>query len=211
MISGTGPFEFVSRDTNDDGADDSVVFKSFDDHWNGDADVDFVHVVRYDSASDVYDALIDGELDAVIGAGVLDPVDVYALTYNDDFDTQHTGPMMNSVVIINSDVDLNVRKAIVHAVNKGQIIDEELGGIEQPIYQLFPEAAPYCDVYLTPKFDYDFEKAYGLQNCPDDSCEADCEDDESWFKNGSSSKDCDYVAKKPTKHCTALVSRAPTA
>ena len=56
---------------------------------------------------------------------------------------QHTEPIMNSVVIMNSDIDIEVRKTVVHAVNKGHIIEKELGGIEAPVYQLFPEAAPY--------------------------------------------------------------------
>ena len=45
--------------------------------------------------------------------------------------------------------------------------DKELGGIEKPVSQLFPESAPYCDVYLTPKFDYDYDKAVSL-NCDSD-------------------------------------------
>ena len=56
--------------------------------------------------------------------------------------------MMNSVVIMNSDIDMAIRKTVVHAVDKGHIINKELGGIEQPVYQLFPEAAPYWSVWL---------------------------------------------------------------
>merc|ERR1711924_84189 len=102
---------------------------------------------------------------AVVGAGVLDPSTVQDLLYNDDFEVQHTDAILNSVVIMNAGtVGIDVRKTVVHAVDKGYIIDNELGGIEQPVSQLFPESAPYCDVYLTPKFDYDFEKAADL-NC----------------------------------------------
>ena len=67
---------------------------------------------------------------------------------------------------MNSDVDLKTRKTIVHAVDKGTIMSD-LGGVEEPIYQLFPLSAPYCDVYLTPKLDYDLEKAKEL-NCDSD-------------------------------------------
>ena len=182
-VSGTGPFKLISRTQSvcdDDGLDnydDEVVFQSFDDYWGGDSDLDYLKIVRYESASDVYDALIAGTLDAVIGAGVLDPSDVQTLVYNDDFTVEHTDPIMNAVIIMNAGtVPIDVRKTIVHAVDKGYIIDKELGGIEEPVSQLFPEAAPYCDVYLTPKFDYDLEKAEEL-NCPEHD-EHEDEDDE---------------------------------
>ena len=117
-ISGTGPFEFNRRETNSDGGDNLVVFKSFDDYWGGDADLDYVHIVRYANSSTVEAALLAGDLDAVIGAGVLDPSSVVDLMYNSDFDVQHTDAILNSVVIMNSDVDVDVRKTVVHAVNK---------------------------------------------------------------------------------------------
>ena len=174
-ISGTGPFKFVSRTVSDDddGYDDRVVFASFDDYWNGDSDVDYVHIVRYADSSAVETALLAGELDAVVGAGVLDPSTVQGLLYNDDFEVQHTDAILNSVVIMNAGtVDINVRKTVVHAVDKGYIIDNELGGIEEPVSQLFPESAPYCDIYLTPQFDYDFEKAEDLDCGAGAACDA---------------------------------------
>ena len=83
--------------------------------------------------------------------------------------------------------DINTRKAIVHAVNKGPIVDSELGGIEQPASQLFSVNAPYCDIDLTPKFNYDIEKATLFSGCGEPSAspvaspvfpEEDDEDDE---------------------------------
>ena len=172
-ISGTGPFQFISRTTrdDDDAEDDLVIFKSFNDYWDGDSDLDFVHLVRYDDADAVLAALVAGELDAVIGAGVLDPDAVHDLMYDDGFEVQHTDAMMNSVVIMNSRVDIDLRKTVVHAVDKGHIITKELGGIEKAVYQLFPQAAPNCNVYLTPKFDYDIERAETL-NCRTEDTDA---------------------------------------
>merc|ERR1740138_561944 len=72
---------------------------------------------------------------------------------------------MTSVIIMNI-ADINVRKTVVHAVNKGPIIDSELGGQETAVGQLFATSAPYCDIDLTPKFNYDLDKAQ-LLNCPD--------------------------------------------
>ena len=85
------------------------------------------------------------------------------LKYDESFNVQHTEPILNAVIIMNSDMDINTRKAVVHAINKGTLMDD-LGGVEEPVYQLFPLTAPYCDVYLTPKFDGDLEKAREL-NC----------------------------------------------
>ena len=48
---------------------------------------------------------------------------------------------------------------MVHAVDKKAIIDAQLGGFEKAVSQLFPESAPYCGTELTPKFNYDLEKA----------------------------------------------------
>ena len=46
-------------------------------------------------------------------------------------------------------------------------IDKELHGLQQPVDTIFPRDAPFCDVELTPKWDYDIEKAE-LLNCPKD-------------------------------------------
>jgi hypothetical protein len=46
------------------------------------------------------------------------------------------------------------------------IIEAELGGFESPTDSLFNPLLPYCDIDLTPKFDYDLEKAE-LLNCPE--------------------------------------------
>ena len=75
---------------------------------------------------------------------------------DEDFEVLHTEPTQNVALIMNI-ADINVRKAIVHAVDKGPIVDSELGGIEQPASQLFSMNAPYCDIDLTPKFNYDID------------------------------------------------------
>merc|ERR1712050_477072 len=78
-------------------------------------------------------------------------------------------PIMNRIVIMNSNKvptnDLTLRKVIMHAVNKAAIIDKELSGLAEPVDALFPKNAPYCDVDLTPRWDYDIEKAE-LLRCP---------------------------------------------
>ena len=61
--------------------------------------------------------------------------------------------------------DLTLRKVIMHAVNKAAIIDKELFGMAEPVDALFPKNAPYCDVDLTPRWDYDFEQLGWLLVC----------------------------------------------
>jgi nickel transport system substrate-binding protein len=69
--------------------------------------------------------------------------------------------------------DTDIRKAVVHGVNKSPIIAKELNEAYEPAEQLFPPSLPYCDVDLTPKFAYDAEKAgwlcsgFGAAECAD--------------------------------------------
>lgn len=83
-----------------------------------------------------------------------------------------TDPLQNRIVILNSAKaptdELTVRKLIIHGVNKAAIIDRELAGLAEPVDTLFPKTAPYCHVDLTPRWDYDLEKANFLR-CPQSS------------------------------------------
>ena len=85
------------------------------------------------------------------------------------FQTYLTEPLQNRIVILNTAKaptdELTVRKVIIHGVDKAAIIDKELAGLAKPADSLFPKNAPYCGIDLTPRFDYDFEKAT-LLNCP---------------------------------------------
>merc|ERR1719253_236705 len=110
-------------------------------------------------------ALLNGSLDAVMGAGVLDPADLKTLQtkHASDFHVFLGPPIMNRVIIMNANKaptdDLTLRKVIMHAVNKAAIIDKELYGLAEPVDALFPKNAPYCHLDLTPRWDYDFVKA----------------------------------------------------
>lgn len=167
-IVGTGPFKFDKRTKstkkNDDGSynDDTVDFLKNTDYWGGAPSID-IQIVRYDTADEVETALKDGSLDAVIGAGVIKPAALRRFHYNSDFEVRHTEAIMNTAVILKID-NIQLRKTIIHSVNKGTIIKEQLSGMEQPVSQLFQTSAPYCSLDLVPKFDYDIEKA-GLLNC----------------------------------------------
>jgi len=90
-------------------------------------------------------------------------------THSAQFYTYMTPVMMHSLVIINSGKaptdQKSLRKAIIHGVNKASIIAKELGGIGEAVDRVFPKSAPYSHVELTPRWDYDSEKATML-NCP---------------------------------------------
>lgn len=150
-----------------------VVFTRNTDHWDAGSGevVDAIRLVRYDSHADVESALLDGTLDAVVGDGVLQPSAVaeFMTERQAAFQTYLTEPLQNRIVILNTAKaptdELTVRKVIIHGVDKAAIIDKELAGLAKPADSLFPKNAPYCGIDLTPRFDYDFEKAT-LLNCP---------------------------------------------
>jgi nickel transport system substrate-binding protein len=178
---GTGPFKYVSRtrDTsctsddpnNGDGeyCDSGVVFARNDEYWGGAPDIETLKFVRYPTAAAVAAALNDGSLDAMIGGGVLEPADLTAFMANNQFTTSFTDVLTSEMIIINSGQaptdDIEVRRTIIHAINKAAIIQKELDpDVTTASDRMFPRTTPYSDVELTPRWDYDFEKAVKL-NC----------------------------------------------
>lgn len=167
-ISGTGRWEYVETVWNNETAGDvqSVTFRRNENHWAASADttqVDYVTLVKYETSADVLQALEDENLDAVIGAGVLPETDVESLRAGGGFTVSVTEPLMNRIVVFNTNKaptdDITVRKMMIHAVDKATIIGNELAGIDEPVDSLFPKNAPYCNIDLTPRWDYDIEKA----------------------------------------------------
>ncbi|CAE7455425.1 nikA [Symbiodinium microadriaticum] len=158
--SGTGPFKFIETLANGD-----VRFDRHSEYSGGEPQIERIILKKYDSHSEVMAALLDGSLDAVMGAGVLEPEDFHTLSTTHAFQFQMFlgPPIMNRVIIMNvakaPTDNLNLRKTIMHAVNKAEIIDKELYGMAAPVDALFPKTLPYCDVDLTPRWDYDREKA----------------------------------------------------
>merc|ERR1712048_1481400 len=77
-------------------------------------------------------------------------------------------PLLNQIVVMNAarapTDDIEVRKLIMHSVDKARIVASELYGQAQVADSLFPKDAPYCDIDLTPRWDYDLQKAQ-LMNC----------------------------------------------
>ena len=136
---------------------------------SSDDSVDEIILKYYPTTDTVRDALTDGSLDAVIGGGVLSEADIALFYHNDNVSVSLTESIQNRIIVFNTnraptDV-LQNRKVIIHAINKKKIIDEEFAGLADVAESLFPKDAPYCGADLTPKPDYDIEKAQ-LLNCP---------------------------------------------
>ena len=154
-----------ANEDTDEEYDERVQFLANADYWGGAPDIEELHVVYYADQDAVLAALQDESLDVVVGAGVIAASEYATLQYDDKFDVLHGISTQNNVLIMNI-ADIDVRKTVVHAINKGPIIEAELGGFESPTDSLFNPLLPYCDIDLTPKFDYDLEKAR-LLNCPE--------------------------------------------
>ena len=172
-VSGTGRWKYVKTDVDDEGMIEKIYFAINEDHWDAPSGshVEELIVVAYPDDAAVKAALLDGSLDAVMGAGVLTEADVADLKreHTDTVAVALTEAIQNRIVVLNTAKaptdELQNRQVIIHAVDKKRIIDKELAGLAEPVQSLFPKDAPYSAADLTPIPAYDFEKAK-LLNCP---------------------------------------------
>lgn len=98
-------------------------------------------------------ALENGEIDMIFGAGMVD-----AETYNrfkdkEGFGANMSEPVSTRMLLLNTTDaivgDLNVRKALQHAIDKEAISKAIFEGIESPADFLFATTVPYANVGLT--------------------------------------------------------------
>lgn len=165
-ISGTGPFKYVDKETGD-GIDTRVIFEGNENYWGGAPSIERLEIVRYATSGEVKDALLSGELDLVWGAGVLSDSDIVEIQNDSELSERIgvglSGDLQNVILLLNTGMppfdDINVRKTVIHSINKAHIVETELSGLQEVVDNVFPLEAPYCDVDLTPRWDYDFEKA----------------------------------------------------
>lgn len=125
----------------------------------------------YETTEEVEAALLSGDLDMALGIGPLTAQQVQDLKFYhaDVVNVRHSDVLQHALLVMNTNAEhtknIETRRAIIHAVDKSVFIEEEFAGLEQPVDQLLPFSAPYCNVDLSPKWAYDFEKAE-LLNCP---------------------------------------------
>ncbi len=169
-ISGTGPLKFVERkNVTIDGkdVDSEVIFSSNYKYWGGEPFFQTLKVVRYETSNDAKAALLDNKLDVIWGSGVLSDKDIAAIQDNYEYEGKiqvfHSKDIQNVMLLLNSGKaplnDINVRKTLIHAIDKSTIVEKELSSLQKVVDNVFPRDAPYCDVDLTPRWDYDIEKA----------------------------------------------------
>jgi len=172
-VSGTGRWSYVKTEMDDDGIE-KVYFAINDNHWDAPSGnhAEEMVLVAYPDDDAVKAALLDGSLDAVMGAGVLSDADIAELKHShpDTLAVVLTESIQNRIVVLNTAKaptdSLQNRKTIIHAVDKKRIIEKELAGLAEPVQSLFPKDAPYSAADLTPIPAFDLEKAK-LLNCPE--------------------------------------------
>lgn len=162
---GTGAFKFVSRNVAEDGSDGEVVFAGNEQYWGQKPGIETLTAVQYGSVEEVEAALMAGDLDMAMGIGPLSAKQVQEMKFrhSDMFDVRHSDVIQHSLLVFNGNKapmdDIAVRRAVIHAIDKSTFIEEQFAGLEEPVAQLLPKSAPYCNVDLSPKWDYDLEKA----------------------------------------------------
>ena len=167
---GTGPFRYVDRETQGE-VEAKVTFVRHQDYWGALPEIETLELRHFATTDDVKAALLAGELDMALGNGPLSPDQTkdLALFHSETVDVRHSEVLQHALLVINTGKaptnDIAVRQAIIHAIDKARFIESEFAGLDQPVAQLLPYTAPYCDVDLSPKWAYDLEKAE-LLNCP---------------------------------------------
>lgn len=172
---GTGPWKFDSKVDNaaGDGTVDMAKFVKNANWWGGHKANGITEIVlnRHDSPDAVEAALLAGTVDMVVGGGVMTPAQVQELNaqHADRFDVTMGPPLLNTIVVMNAakapTSDVELRRVVMHAIDKSAIVEAEMAGAAKVADAMFPRDAPYCDVDLVPRWDYDLEKAK-LLNCP---------------------------------------------
>jgi len=180
---GTGPWKFDSvKYYSDDEAQgiQELHFIKNEDWWGNDArgNIEKMVIKHYADSDAIAAALLDGSLDVAVGDKVLKPEQVR------EFSREHVAthsfvngpPLLNQIVVINAakapTSDIEVRKLLMHSIDKARIVADELYGQAQVADSMFPKDAPYCDIDLTPRWDYDLQKAQ-LMNCQPEAAAAD--------------------------------------
>lgn len=170
---GTGPFKYVEKKSNN-GIDEEVTFAYHEDYWGTAPEIKEVKVKYYEKTSAVKADLISGKLDMALGIGPLPLADVRDLKYQNSDVVQvfYSDVQQHAAIIMNTGKeptnDYEFRTAVIHSVDKNAFIQKDFAGLERSVSSLLPRTAPYCDVDLNPKWNYDFEKASRI-NCPEGS------------------------------------------
>lgn len=157
---GTGPYVLSENVT-----DQYAIFTANENYWGEVPEIKKITVkVIPDNQTRMF-SLEKGEIDLIFGKNMIDAEAVNKYKDNDQFEVALSDPTSTRQIVINTsnDIlkDLDVRKALQHAVSKETISEGIFHGIESPADTLFSKTVPYCDVPLEP-YEYNHETAMAL-------------------------------------------------
>ena len=111
-ISGTGRWKYVNSVKDANGKTQEVLFERNKDHWEPVAAnaVDFMRLVYYKDHLAVKEALVNNNLDAVIGAGVLNPADIGEFERNGVF-KQKDGSVIRFKIYLSEPLQNRIRRS----------------------------------------------------------------------------------------------------
>jgi nickel transport system substrate-binding protein len=178
---GTGPFSFDRR-VNASAADgrpyDEVVFAANRNYWGPQANVDQVRLVVYPTREMIAADLAAGKLDVSLSATTVADFAAFRKS-SATLRTALSDPLNTRLLLINTNRwptdDVNVRQAIINAIDKETIVRDVLFGVEEVANHVFSPTLPFCDVVLTPPPAFDPVRANLLL------------DASGWLKNNSDS------------------------
>lgn len=151
-LSGTGAYIL-----KENFKDEYAVFEVNPNYWGEKPQISKVIVkVIADNQARVM-ALENGEIDMIFGSGMVDAETYNSFKDKNGFGAVMSEPVSTRMLLLNTaDTvlgDLNLRKALQHAIDKATISKAIFEGIESPADFLFAPSVPYANIGLKP---YDF-------------------------------------------------------
>lgn len=142
--------------------DQYAVFKINPNYWGKKPNIENVIVKVIPNNQTRILALRSGEIDLIYGANMIDGESIEMFKNMPEFKVSLSNPVSSRMLMLNTAngalKELEVRKALNHAVNKEAISKGLFNGIEVPADTLFAKNVPYANIDLKP-YEYDVNKA----------------------------------------------------
>ncbi len=138
------------------------IFERNNIYWGSKPSIEKVKVIVLPDPESRIIALETGKVDIIIGEGMVTVENFARLSKDNRYETHRSAPLISNAVAINTNnkilSDVDIRKAIQHAINKEAIIKYVLLNMETISHQFFNPSLPYADAGLVP-YDYNVAKA----------------------------------------------------
>lgn len=148
-VVGTGPWvlkEYVENEY--------AVFEVNENYWGEKPKIDSFTLKIIPDSDTAISALESGEVDMIYDMyeSQLMSVDKFNGLAAKDYNSFISDPVLTRILTLNTDVeplnDINVRKAMAHAIDKSTIVQSVFGGLEEEAPSYYWSGTPYCDVGL---------------------------------------------------------------